>query len=648
MSDCAKYTGRRKQICQGVEADGTPLRMSSKKRRQYLDRWEGNQGGSAANNASKFLKCRHQGEKRGQEPCGCGGSSFAEVFDCNIHKIELSKGKEISRKCVNLRRQHQKIRDNQAYLCCESCACYAPEGSPSVHPVCTPSAPLQFAVGVTTAPRNEEEPTINACIDSIVAAGFDKVCVFAEPGSAEYSGNSPDSVKLYPNPERLGCWQNYLNGLSLLVSNYPRADAYIMIQDDVVISSGTRPFLESELWPGLDAGAVSLYSPDFYGYEDRHMPPGFNRIDVKSREFLMGACAMVFTPQMAVAFTTKHTSWRGIAKGEEVKDPVQKKAVDTWIGHALKAEGKYAYYPNPSISQHISTTSTLGHGSNNARRKGRSYRKSKSFVDASLSPMERMAKYRPTYKFNLDGSVRLDRHLWVLIPGWNCPDLTIKCLKSLNEYMDVEPARLIYVDNGSEEENYEIISSHLDDMQAFKSVVKHRLPENTGFTGAVNVGFDHIQSHGGGHVLLLNNDAYIHPRCVSRMLHWLLSGGKIASVGPLTGDGGSQSIVKSSKLRRLRGQKQTIERSMVVGFCQLIHGDALSEIGYLDSNLPHGLGTDDDWCVRATRAGWKHLLALDAFCDHDHSQTFKASGQDRKGLQNSAIQYLRKKGTWPE
>lgn len=85
---------------------------------------------------------------------------------------------------------------------------------------------------------------------------------------------------------------------------------------------------------------------------------------------------------------------------------------------------------------------------------------------------------------------------------------------------------------------------------------------------------------------------------------------------------------------------------MVAGFCQLKRKEALQQIGLLDDNLPHGLGTDDDWCHRARAGGWKILLALDAFADHDHKSTFRRSGQDRQAMQREAVSYLKGKGTW--
>jgi hypothetical protein len=40
-TDCTQYIGRKRQICEGKEADGSPIKMSEWKREAYLARWNG-------------------------------------------------------------------------------------------------------------------------------------------------------------------------------------------------------------------------------------------------------------------------------------------------------------------------------------------------------------------------------------------------------------------------------------------------------------------------------------------------------------------------------------------------------------------------------------------------------------------------------
>lgn len=484
----------------------------------------------------------------------------------------------------------------------------------------------RFAVGITAAPR--PTPTVHQCVQSVIAAGFEPT-VFAEP----HTPTAALSCRVVSRPRRLGCFHNYLQTLEDLLASDPEAQAIVVFQDDVIVSKDLRPFLEHDLWPSDKCGAVSLYSPDFYGYEHGR-PPGFFR---QPGKFLMGACGMVYPRHVAQALTTRHREWRGAAKGV-ITDPVKKKAVDTWIGHAVKGENLHVYYPNPSLCQHIAETSSIGHGGNSQLRKGKTYRKSGRFAGTEVSAFALWEP--PAVRFNTDGTMRLREPLSVVIPAWNCFDLTSKCLTALATNAGVSPLDVIYVDNGSDPGVVDQVKQLAQQLQLPLRTIE--FPENRGFCPAANAGMQAAA----GHVLLLNNDAYIHKGCLPAMLRHLWADSKVASVGPLTGDSGSQSVAKHAKLAKLRGQRKTLDRTMLVGFCQLKRKEALAAIGYLDDNLPHGLGTDDDWAHRARAAGWKLLLACDAYADHDHKSTFRRSGQDRAAMQKEAVRYLKDKGTW--
>ena len=559
--------------------------------------------------------CRLLGDVIHREPCHCGSQQKIAVHACALHG-----------KCIPESAQRLKIKDEtkrHALRDCDTC----PDrrtGPPAPHPL--PRHVTRFAVGITSAPR--PRPTLARCVASVIGAGFAPT-VYAEPGTDLTGVSCPVVVR----PERLGCWRNYVQTLRDLLAAEPRAQAIVIFQDDIVVAQRTREFLEHDLWPSDRTGVVSLYSPDFKLYEAREKT-GWKRIH---SQWLMGACAMVYPREVAEALS-RHTTWRGGAK-RTIKDPAKWKAVDTWIGHAVHAEKRHAYYPNPSLCQHIAETSSIGHGGNNSLRRGRHFRRSGKFAGEAITPFDLFPDH-PAVRFNGDGGLRLAEPLSVVIPAWNCFDLTKRCLQALAANAGVEPLDVIYVDNGSE-------PGVVDQVHNLATALRLPLrmitfPENRGFCPAANAGMAAAR----GDVLLLNNDCYIHPGCLPAMLRHMLSDPKVASVGPLTADHGSQSIKRHPDLAKQRGQRKSLTRNMVVGFCQLKRKEALQQIGLLDDNLPHGLGTDDDWCHRARAAGWKVLLALDAFADHDHKSTFRRSGQDRKALQREAVSYLKEKGTW--
>jgi hypothetical protein len=117
-----------------------------------------------------------------------------------------------------------------------------------------------WSVGVTTAPRRLA--TLGDCLRSLAHAGWIEPRIFAEP-----DGAIPREFSTLPTSRRdrtLGAFPNWYLGLCELLLREPRAEAYLMCQDDVVLAAGLREYLERRLWPAAKAGVVSVYCPSHY------------------------------------------------------------------------------------------------------------------------------------------------------------------------------------------------------------------------------------------------------------------------------------------------------------------------------------------------------------------------------------------------
>ena len=53
-----------------------------------------------------------------------------------------------------------------------------------------------------------------------------------------------------------------------------------------------------------------------------------------------------------------------------------------------------------------------------------------------------------------------------------------------------------------------------------------------------------------------------------------------------------------------------------VGFCMFVRRAAIDAIGTFDLGFGAGYGEENDFCLRAARAGWRNVLADDAFVVH--------------------------------
>ena len=95
----------------------------------------------------------------------------------------------------------------------------------------------------------------------------------------------------------------------------------------------------------------------------------------------------------------------------------------------------------------------------------------------------------------------------IIIPNYNGKKLLENCIKTL-ERQTCQEFKLLVIDNGSKDGSTDVTSESLDmEMVA--------LPENTGFCGAVNLGFEMTATP---YAILLNNDTEAEPHFVEELL----------------------------------------------------------------------------------------------------------------------------------
>ncbi len=157
---------------------------------------------------------------------------------------------------------------------------------------------------------------------------------------------------------------------------------------------------------------------------------------------------------------------------------------------------------------------------------------------------------------------------------------------------------------------------------------------NLGFVQTVNRGFS---LHPDRDVLILNADALVFGDYLDRLRNHALKS-NIATVTPLTNNGeicsypllcrnnswmletGDQEL---DELAAKVNEGQTVEVPTGVGFCMYITREALSKVGLFDAEaFGKGYGEENDFCVRATNAGFIHKLAGDVFVRHAGGVSF--------------------------
>jgi hypothetical protein len=204
----------------------------------------------------------------------------------------------------------------------------------------------RWAVGVTTAPRRQ--PTLEVCLESLVRAGWERPHLFVDSAV-----RVPERFLDLPGTfrdEQLGAWPNYYLALVELLMRHPHADAYMILQDDVLLfdRENLRAYLEEVLWPASSTVLVSLYC----SLADSRPESGWYR---RRRGWVAGAHAFLFPPQLAKAFVTDQS----VFAHRWASDPEWGRCVGDLIDNWTRDRRLDVWFTTPSLAQHIGDTSTL-------------------------------------------------------------------------------------------------------------------------------------------------------------------------------------------------------------------------------------------------------------------------------------------------
>jgi GT2 family glycosyltransferase/tetratricopeptide (TPR) repeat protein len=269
---------------------------------------------------------------------------------------------------------------------------------------------------------------------------------------------------------------------------------------------------------------------------------------------------------------------------------------------------------------------------------------------SARSPAEAEEFYTERFQAVAERNDRPDRGLTsIVIATHNQLQFTRVCLESIRFRTD-EPYELIVVDNGSTDGTVEYLRS-CSDVRLIENA------NNRGFPAAANQG---ILASRGQQILLLNNDVLVTTGWLDRLLRALYAEEHgdnqttIGLVGPCSNavSGPQQVSVEYDDLadldgfawdwgQRYDGQREEIDR--LVGFCLLFRRELIDRVGVLDERFGIGNFEDDDFCRRAMLAGYKAVIARDAFIHHFGHRSFAGAGIDLNALlQHNALIYREK------
>jgi GT2 family glycosyltransferase/tetratricopeptide (TPR) repeat protein len=223
----------------------------------------------------------------------------------------------------------------------------------------------------------------------------------------------------------------------------------------------------------------------------------------------------------------------------------------------------------------------------------------------------------------------------IIILCCNQLECTRLCLESVLRHTRA-PYELILVDNASTDNTAQYLQE-LDGRAGPARVEVIRNEKNVGFPAGCNQG---LARAGGRYVVFLNNDTVVTDGWLEGLTGWAVQDWpKVGMVGAVTNSSRPPQQIPvdytgldglgafaARQRRECAGQGLRVQR--LTGFCLLARREVLDQIGGFDEQFGIGFFDDDDLSVRALKAGFLLLVALDVFVHHFGSRTFTGLGVD--------------------
>lgn len=231
----------------------------------------------------------------------------------------------------------------------------------------------------------------------------------------------------------------------------------------------------------------------------------------------------------------------------------------------------------------------------------------------------------------------------IIICVHNALDDVKRCIDSVIKY-SADPYHIIIVNDGSNEETEEYLKT-VAEKYSFDNRVTLLKNEGSshGYAIAANIG---MHSSSGEYVILLNSDTIVTSRWLDKMIDCAKSDSKIGVVGPLSNTASWQSVPKLTEngdwchnelpedidveemgelIERYSGRIY-MQVPLINGFCMMISRKVLDTIGYFDEeNFGRGFGEEDDFNLRAYKAGFKLAIADNTYIYHAQSKSYTDS-----------------------
>ncbi|MFO1305833.1 MAG: glycosyltransferase [Burkholderiales bacterium] len=220
----------------------------------------------------------------------------------------------------------------------------------------------------------------------------------------------------------------------------------------------------------------------------------------------------------------------------------------------------------------------------------------------------------------------------VVVPVYNAPDDVRLCVESALAHLRPD-VRVVVIDDASPDPR---IAPLLDEFarRGHPQLVILRNDQNLGFTGTANRGMQLSRAD----VILLNSDTIVSAGWLDAIMHCAATDPRIGTITPFSNNAEILSFPRFCENNPwpAGADPGPVNASFAaaavpvypdlptgVGFCFYVRRAMLDEVGYFDADVfGAGYGEENDLCLRAAKAGWRNVLADNAFVVHTGERSF--------------------------
>ena len=225
----------------------------------------------------------------------------------------------------------------------------------------------------------------------------------------------------------------------------------------------------------------------------------------------------------------------------------------------------------------------------------------------------------------------------VLVPVHNAAAEAEACLKSLLRHTGPH-CRIVVIDDASTDPGIRTMLNRYNGVGRIEVVHNE---QNLGVTRTINRG---IALADRSDVVFLNSGTRVTPGWLRNLRLAAYSGERVGTATAFSNNAGAFSVPDAGRSNPLPGSVSLDDYARAIsqaslrtypqaptgnGICMYVRRDCLDAAGHLDEEaFPRGYGEENDFCMRADKLGWSHVIDDATLIGHARSASFGDTGAD--------------------